>query len=128
VDLPWKSQVSLVATLASGLPVNPLTGADNNGDTYSFDRPVGLGRNAYRTPAQAGVDVSFAKRWTAPRERFTIEFRAEGFNVLNHNNAIRVNSVWGDSLTPNATFLAPIAGVSNIDPARQFQAALRLIF
>jgi outer membrane receptor protein involved in Fe transport len=128
VDLPWKSQLSLVTTVASGLPVNPLTGVDNNGDTYSFDRPPGLGRNSYRAPSQSGVDVSFAKRWTSPRERFGLEFRAEAFNVFNHHNVIKVNSVWGDAAQPAATFLAPIPGVANIDPARQFQAALRLIF
>jgi TonB dependent receptor len=128
IELPWRSQFSLITTLASGLPVNPLTGADSNGDTYSFDRPVGFGRNSYRAPAQASVDASFSKRWMFSRDRWGFEFRAEVFNLLNHNNYIKLNSVWGDGAQPNAAFLAPVAGVANVDPSRQFQAAIRVSF
>ena len=45
VDLGMGFRMDLVAIVASGLPVNPLTGTDNNGDSYSSDRPVGFGRN-----------------------------------------------------------------------------------
>ena len=38
-SLPGAVDVSGVVTLASGVPVNPLTGIDNNGDTTNTDRP-----------------------------------------------------------------------------------------
>jgi len=41
--LPYSLQLSGVARLASGRPVNPLTGVDNNGDSNLIDRPGGCG-------------------------------------------------------------------------------------
>jgi hypothetical protein len=127
IELPFKMQFSSVVTLASGLPVNPVTGVDNNGDGYTTDRPVGLARNSFRTPPQESVDVSLAKRF-ALRERAHLELRAETFNLLNHTNYIKLNGTYGNGAQPAATFLTPIAGVANVDPARQFQFAARLIF
>ena len=40
-ELPWKFRTGGVATLASGLPFNYITGANNSGDTgATTDRPV----------------------------------------------------------------------------------------
>ena len=119
--------MSLVGTVASGLPVNPLTGIDNNGDTYMMDRPLYVGRNSFRTPRQAGLDLSWAKRLRV-RESVTVEFRAEAFNLTNPSNLIKPNAIHGDGRTPLASFLKPVAGVSNSDPARQFQCGLRFSF
>ncbi|HEX8721411.1 MAG TPA: TonB-dependent receptor, partial [Pyrinomonadaceae bacterium] len=44
-EAPFGTQLSAVATVGSGLPVNPLTGLDDNGDGYRTDRPVGFARN-----------------------------------------------------------------------------------
>lgn len=125
--LPWESQVAIIGSVASGLPVNPLTGVDNNGDTYMFDRPVGFARNSFRMPLQATLDAAVSKR-VIVREPLQIEVRVEGFNVLNRNNPIKVNSVYGNGSQPVATFLQPIAGVANIDPSRQFQFGVRILF
>ena len=127
ISLPWRTEFSTVATISSGMPVNPLTGNDNNGDTYSFDRPVGYGRNTFRTPLQAAFDVSVAKRIRV-HERISAELRADAFNVFNRNNYAKVNAVFGEGAVPKATFLSPLAGVSNVDPSRQLQLALRLFF
>ena len=48
--------------------------------------------------------------------------------MLNRQNLIKVNNVWGDGPAPLAPFLAPIAGITNVDPARQLQFALRVGF
>jgi len=48
VNLPLGMKMAVSAVIASGLPVNPLTGTDNNGDSYGADRPVGFGRNSFR--------------------------------------------------------------------------------
>jgi hypothetical protein len=127
VELPFKSQLSFVATLASGLPVNPVTGVDNNGDGYLIDRPVGLGRNSFRTPMQASLDLSLAKRFRV-RENMQLEFRAEAFNLTNHTNYIKLNNIYGNGAAPLETFLAPLPGIQNSDPGRQLQFGARLVF
>ena len=78
MDLPYGFRFASVITAASGLPVNPLMGADNNGDTFRTDRPVGFGRNSFRTPPQVNVDVSLSKLFTLS-ERVRIQTRAEFF-------------------------------------------------
>lgn len=127
VELPFNSQLSFVATLASGLPVNPVTGDDTNGDGYRVDRPVGFGRNSFRTPTQVNFDTSFAKKF-ALRENIRLEFRAEAFNLFNRSNFIKLNNIYGNGAAPLPTFLTPLAGISNSDPGRQFQFGTRLIF
>jgi outer membrane receptor protein involved in Fe transport len=126
-ETPFGTQFSAIATIASGLPVNPLTGLDDNGDGYKSDRPVGLARNSFRTPAQAAFDASLAKRFTL-REGVRLELRGEVFNLLNHSNFIKLNNVYGNATTPDPKFLAPLAGVQNSDPGRQFQFGARLSF
>jgi len=127
LELPYKMRLGVVTTIASGLPVNPLTGTDNNGDSYASDRPVGLGRNSFRTPLQSDVDVSLSKQMPVG-ERLRVEGRFECFNLFNHNNYININSTYGEGPVPRATFLAPIAGIRNADPSRQIQFALRFLF
>lgn len=127
VRLPLRFQFAGTLIVGSGLPVNPLTGTDNNGDTYSADRPVGFGRNSFRTPAQTQVDASLARRIRVS-ERFTAEARAEVFNLINRNNYLVVNGVYGEGPVARATFLQPIAGVARTDPSRQIQFTLKLLF
>ena len=126
-ELPWGSQLSLMGVFATGLPVNPLTGIDNNGDTYLLDRPVGLGRNSSRTPNHSELNLSWAKRFRI-REQATVEFRAEGFNLLNRSNLIRPNPLYGDSAAPLTSFLTPVAGLANSEPPRHFQFGLKFLF
>jgi outer membrane receptor protein involved in Fe transport len=127
LELPFQSQISFVATLGSGLPINAITGVDNDGDGYRFDRPVGFSRNSFRTPLQATFDASLAKRFQV-REGLRLELRAEAFNLFNRNNYIKLQNIYGNSITPRTDFLTPLAGVQNSDPARQFQFGARLLF
>jgi len=127
LELPFRAQLSGVVTLASGLPVNPVTGLDDNGDGYKTDRPVRLARNSFRTPAQVNFDTSLAKRF-ALREGVAFELRGEVFNIFNRSNFIKLNSVYGNTSAPDPKFLTPLAGVQNSDPGRQFQFGARLIF
>jgi hypothetical protein len=133
LNLPYEFHLAAVGTAASGLPVNPVTGRDNNGDSYSVDRPIGFGRNSFRGPNQYDVDLAIARSWplpmpTATARRARIELRVEAFNLLNHQNLLKVNNIYGEGPTPLATFLAPIAGITNVDPARQIQFAIRARF
>lgn len=125
--LPYRSQFSMVATLASGLPINPLTGVDNNGDTTVVDRPAGFGRNSFRGPRQTTFDVSLAKEIYFS-ERAHVEARADAFNLFNGNNYFGLNNIYGNGQAPLATFQQPLPGVTNVDPSRQFQFGLRFLF
>ncbi|HEY0377362.1 MAG TPA: TonB-dependent receptor [Pyrinomonadaceae bacterium] len=127
VELPFNSQLSFVAMLGSGLPINPVTGADNDGDGYRFDRPVGFSRNSFRTPMQATFDTSLAKRFNLS-EGVRVELRADVFNLFNRNNYIKLQNIYGNAAEARADFLAPLAGVQNSDPARQFQFGAKLLF
>lgn len=127
IEMPFQSQLSFVTTLASGLPINPVTGVDNDGDGYLADRPVGFARNSFRTPMQASFDLSLAKRFQL-RENVRLELRAEAFNLTNHTNYIKLNNIYGNGAAPLPTFLAPLSGIQNSDPGRQFQFGTRLIF
>ncbi len=127
LDLPRGTMLSVVASLGSGLPVNPLTGLDNNGDTFTSDRPVGMGRNSFRGPAHATVDAAGSKR-VKITEHVGLEMRLEVFNLLNRNNYIKLNGIYGDGTGPGTAFLQPVAGLANVDPSRQLQTGLRLIW
>jgi len=128
IHLPLKLDMGLVAIAASGLPVNPITGHDDNGDTYTVDRPIGFGRNSLRGPSQFSLDGSIGRR-VRFTERLSSEFRFETTNVLNRNNYVVVNNIYGEIPgQPLRTFLAPVAGVANTDPSRQFRIGIRLLF
>jgi len=94
-QLPAGFQLALSGVVGSGLPVNPLTGTDNNGDTYSSDRPVGFGRNSFRTPMQAQLDTALSRRFKLS-DRIASDVRLEVFNVFNRSNYIAVNNVYGE--------------------------------
>ncbi len=134
VLLPFAASLTGVATLASGLPVNAITGVDNNGDTVIFDRPINpatgvpYSRNAFRAPRQTTFDLSLARDINLGNDRAKLELRVDVFNLFNGSNYQRLNNVYGNGAAPAATFLQPIAGISNVDPGRQFQFGMRLKF
>ncbi|MBM3787178.1 MAG: TonB-dependent receptor [Acidobacteria bacterium] len=127
VQLPWQISVSAMIITSSGLPVNALTGADNNGDGLNRDRPAGFGRNLFRGTPHRSVDLAITKR-IAVSEALSLDLRAEGYNVLNKQNYYTFNNVYGQGASPVSTFLRPVGGVANVDPARQFTFAIKLIF
>jgi outer membrane receptor protein involved in Fe transport len=127
VNLPFDSQLSAILIAASGLPVNPVTGRDNNGDSYTIDRPVGLKRNAFHGPAQINLDLAAGKQFRMMGTVRT-EARVEVFNALNRGNFVRVNNVFGEGPSPLATFLTPVAGITSAEPGRQIDFVLKVSF
>lgn len=127
VQLPWSVQASGVLIVASGLPVNALTGVDNNGDSLNRDRPAGFGRNAFRGTPQRSFDLALSRPF-AIGERMRIELRAEGYNLFNNQNYYTFNTVYGNGTSPLPAFLRPVGGVANVDPARQFTFAAKFQF
>lgn len=127
MELPYAFRLSGTTTAASGLPVNPLTGVDNDGDGIASDRPVGLSRNSFHGPLQAQTDVALTRTFSF-FEKVKVETRAEFANVFNHNNFVKLTTTYGNTTTPGSAFLLPQAGVQNSDPSRQIQFATRILF
>jgi hypothetical protein len=61
-------------------------------------------------------------------ERVRAELRFEATNVLNRNNYITVNNIFGEGPRPLPAFPSPVAGVANTDPSRQLRFGVQLLF
>lgn len=127
VDLPFAFRLTGTTVAASGMPINPVTGVDNDGDGIAADRPFGLSRNSFTGPKQAQTDFALARTFHVYRH-MNLETRAEVSNVLNHSNFVTLTSTYGNTTTPGSSFMKPQAGVQNSDPARQIQFATRILF
>jgi hypothetical protein len=94
------------------------------------------GRNLFRGPGAWNDDLAIAKAFKLT-ERFSMEFRAEGFNVFNHHN-FYVNAASSDYYTAPTTTgiqiqeqkggLGSSALGGNKDERRFGQFSLRLLF
>ena len=130
---PLKIQIGGVATLAGGLPYNLTTGMTNSGDTgATTDRPIIngaiVGRNIGRGTPIYSLDPFVARAFPLFTERVKLDLRAEAFNALNHANYVGFNGTYGTGLTAPATLGAPLVGVTNQLPAREFQFSGKLTF
>ncbi len=130
---PLRIQIGGVATLAGGLPYNLVTAASNSGDTgATTDRPIIngaiVGRNTGRGRPIYSFDPFLARAFPLFTERLKLDLRAEAFNVLNHANYVGFNGTYGTGTTAPATLGAPLVGVTNELPAREFQFSGKLTF
>lgn len=120
-------ELAPIVTVASGRPVNPLTGVDTFG-THAYPlsaRPSGFGRNSLRTPMLANVDQRVLKYFPlAFTKAARLDLVAEAFNLCNRANVAQINPVFGSGPTAQAGFLLPLAGAGS----RQIQFSLDLEF
>jgi len=79
-----------------------------------------LGRNPYRGPTFADIDLSMFKNFKVS-ERVTFQFRAEAFNIANRVNLYLPNMRLGQNSTQFGL-------ASQAYPARQIQFALKMLF
>jgi hypothetical protein len=147
-------QLQSVATLQDGVPV-VITGASNNLATrpnstgqsaklsnrtaaawfntavfvnppnYTFGN-VGRTLPDVRNPGVVQVDLSISKSVTI-REKATVQFRAESFNVANHTNLGFVNGAFGagpNGLNNSSTF----GTITSARDPRSIQLGLKIIF
>jgi len=122
-----------IATLASGLPYNIVTGLNNSGDTgATTDRPVingaVVGRNTGRGTPIYDVAPFVGKRLALGTERVHANLRAEAFNVLNHRNVVGFSGTWGNGAAPLPGFGSPLAGVTNQLVPREMQFSAQIEF
>ena len=110
--------------MKSGLPVDPQTGSDLNGDGFTTDRPGTLARNSFRLPAPKTVDLSLAKT-IAVGGPHQLELRMDVFNLFDAFNVTGVNNTYGRLVgSPSATFMQP----TRVSNPRQLQFAARYRF
>jgi hypothetical protein len=131
--MPAHVNFGWMATLASGLPYNWVTGGNNSGDTgATTDRPVVNGVVVARNFGRGGsiYDISpFLERPFAMfGERIHVAPRVEAFNVFNHANFVGYSGTYGNGATPGPGFGTPLAGITNQLPARSLQFQVRLSF
>lgn len=129
VNLPYDFEFSGIASIASGLRINPITGVDNNGDGRTVDRPLGFARNSFVGTAQKRFDASLSRSFGIT-ENARFELRADVFNVFNNSNFYRfINNYYtNNGAALNPLFGQPVGGVSNVDPGRQIQFVARFVF
>jgi hypothetical protein len=118
-------QVSSSFRARSGIAVNPVaSGLDLNGDGNLSDRTPTFGRNSFRGPANNQLDGRFT--WTFPLQNARkVVVYVEGFNLLNHENILNVNTNYGP--TPGAPLSSWMQSTAWAPP-REIQLAARFIF
>jgi len=139
----WGLRVSGVYQYATRLPFNVTTGADDNTDGITSDRPIGVGRNTgadtplepvndYRaahglapvttltSPTLSQLDVRFYKPFTANHGKAQGQAFVQIFNVFNRYNG---GLVEGRALATNFG-----AVISNAGPPRSIELGFKMGF
>jgi hypothetical protein len=130
--------VSPIVIASSGRPFNVLAGFDNLGDNHpTTHRPLGAGRNIGKGPDYFTLDLRLARRFRLASDgRVSLEFTAEGFNLLNRTNFKSINNTVGalalaelprPLVGQRGSPTSPLSFTSAFDP-RQFQFGLKLVF
>ncbi|HKD06906.1 MAG TPA: TonB-dependent receptor [Bryobacteraceae bacterium] len=128
----WGLHIGGIATLATGLPYNYVTGVNNSGDTgATTDRPVigdaVVGRNAGRGSPIYELST-LVERPITFNEHLRIEPRIEVLNIFNHPNFVGYSGTYGNGAAPGPGFGAPLAGVTNQLEARSLQFQIKALF
>jgi hypothetical protein len=91
------NQVGIISTVNSGQRFNIYADVfDLNGDSFDVDRPVGVKRNAGKTPPQFNVDLRYSRFFN-----FTERYKLEAFGEF--QNLFNINSIVGFTNTVVAT-------------------------
>src|SRR5204862_7572564 len=102
-------EVAATLTVSSGQPVNPITGSADS-HTRSFPlvvRPPGALRNSLRLPAFAAADVRLLKA-IAIKPHGKLDLVVEAFKILNRQNVIGIDPVFGSGSSRRPGFGRPI--------------------
>ncbi len=113
-------EIAPIFISSSGYKANPVTGFDSSlAYIYPFAaRPLGHGRNSLQTSPNIDLDLRVLKM--VPLWRGHLDIVAESFNLLNHTNEALLNTAYGPSVSPRASFGSPVAAST----ARRVQFSL----
>ncbi len=117
VELPGGVQLGTLVAARTKLPYNITTGADDNRDTQTNDRPVGTGRNAGRGARLVQWDLRATRPIRIGPRR--VEIIAEAFNLTNQKNWTNFDGNQRSATTGRPT---------NGEITRQVQLGLRVDF
>ncbi len=127
------NQVGIIANANSGETFDMIAGLDLNRDGVSTsDRPVGIKRNAGKTPPQFNVDLRYSRFFNFT-ERYRLEVFGEFQNLFNVNSIVQFNNV---TVTTNPTTGELVGGLpdfrarnqSTAQESRQFQLGFKFMF
>jgi hypothetical protein len=129
------NQIGVITTANSGERFNIRTAGelDLNGDGLFFpDRPVGIKRNAGKTPAQFNTDLRYS-RFFSFTDRYKLEVMMEVQNIFNMNCIIAYNNVTVATNPATGELLGPLPDFrarneSTSQESRQFQLGVKFIF
>jgi len=102
-------------------------------DPHAFTMPIpgtfgNVARGSLRGPGLVDVDASLFKKIPI-NERFSLQLRAEVFNILNHSNFSLANPIVFDGNSAKYTYSSSAAQIyQSAVSSRQLQLALKLIF
>ncbi len=127
------NQFGLIATANSGERFNIITNIDLNRDGIrTSDRPVGIRRNAGKTPPQFNLDLRYSRCFNF-NERFKFEASGEFQNLFNVNSIVGFNNVMvmtnpntGELIGELPDFRA--RNQSTAQESRQIQLGFKFIF
>lgn len=98
IESPWKNpfvsgfQLAPIFTYNTGHPFNLLAGTEVNGNNHTTnERPIGAGRDTGLGPSYTDFDMRLTWQHKL-REKTSLQFTAEGFNIANHTNYASVNN------------------------------------
>jgi Carboxypeptidase regulatory-like domain len=125
-------QLAPIVRYNSAHPFNLLAGTNVNNDRHSTnDRPPGAGRNTGVGPNSVTFDMRLSRAFKLG-DKASVQFAAEGFNILNRTNLGSVNNVVGVIAPPfnlgGLTSRGPSQplGFTSALPKREIQLGLRL--
>lgn len=126
------NQISILAQVNSGTPVQIAGNADLNADGNPGDRPLGITRNSLTLPTRKNVDARIS-RFINFYKHYRLEIQAEFKNIFNTEQVSTVqtthtvNATTGAatvSLPASSNALIPINGYEQ----RKFQLGFKLFF
>ncbi|MDQ3179608.1 MAG: hypothetical protein M3Q33_03710, partial [Acidobacteriota bacterium] len=126
------NQFGIIATANSGERFNIISNLNLNGDGFSnSDRPIGIKRNAGKTPPQFNTDLRYSRFFNFT-DRYKLEVFGEFQNLFNINSIVGFNNVTvmtntnGELVGDLPDFKA--RNQSTSQDSRQFQLGFKFIF
>lgn len=106
VDLPFGFEFSTYMRFNTGRPFSARTGADSNNDGIVNDRALLDGavvrRNTFRNRGFADVSTRLQRNFKM-KEKMTLGFSVEAFNLFNFDNVETTQTTYGASLNASPT-------------------------